>query len=141
MIDLPFALPTAVAGIALWRCTPRAVCSAGGSVGFPASRPASGLRTGMARVADRADGVRQISLAPLGVVIAMAFVRLLAVRRAQWVQPDVIEDHRAGRQRRRRRRFRRRPVCRSSALSSCPKRAPALTSQEFTMALARGLGE
>ncbi|WP_437287640.1 ABC transporter permease [Sorangium sp. So ce406] len=140
VIDLPFALPTAVAGIALSTLYAETGLLGGAlsSVGFRYPWPAwrgfadEGWWRGWPiewTVHDR------ISLAPLGVVIAMAFVGLPFVVRT--VQP-VIEDLS-------------RDVEESAATLGAsrlqifravvlPELAPALLTG-FALALARGLGE
>ncbi|KYF64934.1 ABC transporter permease [Sorangium cellulosum] len=136
VIDLPFALPTAVAGIALSTLYAETGLLGGAlsSVGFrypwPAWRGFAGGGWPIEwTVYDR------ISLAPLGVVIAMAFVGLPFVVRT--VQP-VIEDLS-------------RDVEESAATLGAsrlqifravvlPELAPALLTG-FALALARGLGE
>ncbi|WP_434044350.1 MULTISPECIES: ABC transporter permease [Sorangium] len=136
VIDLPFALPTAVAGIALSTLYAETGLLGGAlsSVGFRYPWPAwRGFADGgwpiEWTVYDR------ISLAPLGVVIAMAFVGLPFVVRT--VQP-VIEDLS-------------RDVEESAATLGAsrlqifravvlPELAPALLTG-FALALARGLGE
>ncbi|KYF76479.1 sulfate/thiosulfate transporter subunit [Sorangium cellulosum] len=140
VIDLPFALPTAVAGIALSTLYAETGLLGGAlsSVGFRYPWPAwrgfadGGWSRGWPiewTVYDR------ISLAPLGVVIAMAFVGLPFVVRT--VQP-VIEDLS-------------RDVEESAATLGAsrlqifravvlPELAPALLTG-FALALARGLGE
>ncbi|WP_438025804.1 ABC transporter permease [Sorangium sp. So ce233] len=137
VIDLPFALPTAVAGIALSTLYAETGLLGGAlsSVGFRYPWPAwRGFADGgwwpiEWTVYDR------VSLAPLGVVIAMAFVGLPFVVRT--VQP-VIEDLS-------------RDVEESAATLGAsrlqifravvlPELAPALLTG-FALALARGLGE
>jgi sulfate transport system permease protein len=137
MIDLPFALPTAVAGIALtalysdrgW------IGSALNSVGFRYPWP---VWTGFAagdwwplewRVYTR------VALAPLGVVVALAFVGLpFVVRTVQPVLEDMsrdVEEAAASLGARRGQTFR---------LVILPQIWPALLTG-FALAFARGLGE
>ncbi|WP_437742056.1 ABC transporter permease subunit [Sorangium sp. So ce1504] len=139
VIDLPFALPTAVAGIALSTLYAESGLLGGwlSGLGFRYPWPAwRGFAHGGWRelpiewtVYDR------ISLAPLGVVIAMAFVGLpFVVRTVQPVIEDLSRDVEeaaatlgAGRLQ----------IFRAVVL---PELAPALLTG-FALALARGLGE
>ncbi|WP_437812252.1 ABC transporter permease [Sorangium sp. So ce1078] len=136
VIDLPFALPTAVAGIAL-----STLYSEGGllggalaSVGFRYPWPAwrgfahGGFPIEWA-VYDR------IALAPLGVVIAMAFVGLPFVVRT--VQPVIEDLGRDVEEAAATLGATRLQIFRAIVL---PELAPALLTG-FALALARGLGE
>ncbi|WP_437957669.1 ABC transporter permease subunit [Sorangium sp. So ce119] len=140
VIDLPFALPTAVAGIALSTLYAETGLLGGAlsSVGFRYPWPAwrgfadEGWWRGWPiewTVYDR------ISLAPLGVVIAMAFVGLpFVVRTVQPVIEDLSRDVEESAATLGASRFQ---IFRAVVL---PELAPALLTG-FALALARGLGE
>ena len=114
LVDLPFALPTAVAGIAL-----TALYAPNGWIGWLSRRPL---------------GIK-IAYTPLGIVIALIFIGLPFVVRT--VQP-VLEDLDA---RSRRPRRRSAPAaCRPSRGSSCRALLPALLTG-FALAFARAVGE
>ncbi|WP_437998129.1 ABC transporter permease subunit [Sorangium sp. So ce185] len=139
VIDLPFALPTAVAGIALSTLYAEGGLLGGAlsSVGFRYPWPVwRGFAAGgwgewpiAWTVYDR------ISLAPLGVVIAMAFVGLpFVVRTVQPVIEDLSRDVEEAAATLGASRFQ---IFRAVVL---PELAPALLTG-FALALARGLGE
>ncbi|XYH97426.1 ABC transporter permease [Sorangium sp. So ce1128] len=139
VIDLPFALPTAVAGIALSTLYAETGLLGGAlsSVGFRYPWPAwRGFAQGGWRgwpiewtVYDR------ISLAPLGVVVAMAFVGLpFVVRTVQPVIEDLSRDVEEAAATLGASRLQ---IFRAVVL---PELAPALLTG-FALALARGLGE
>lgn len=140
VIDLPFALPTAVAGIALSTLYAESGLLGGwlSGLGFRYPWPAwRGFAHGGEwrgwpiewTVYDR------ISLAPLGVVIAMAFVGLpFVVRTVQPVIEDLSRDVEEAAATLGAGRFQ---IFRAVVL---PELAPALLTG-FALALARGLGE
>ncbi|WP_437967157.1 ABC transporter permease subunit [Sorangium sp. So ce260] len=136
VIDLPFALPTAVAGIAL-----STLYSEGGllggalaSVGFRYPWPAwRGFAHGGLPIAWTVHD--RIALAPLGVVIAMAFVGLPFVVRT--VQPVIEDLGRDVEEAAATLGASRLQIFRAIVL---PELAPALLTG-FALALARGLGE
>ena len=114
LVDLPFALPTAVAGIAL-----TAIYAPNGWLGaVRSSRSAS-----------------QVAFTPLGVIVALTFIGLPFVVRT--VQP-VLEDLEA--ESRKPRRASARPAGRRSARVIFPTLLPALLTG-FALAFARALGE
>ncbi|WP_437724013.1 ABC transporter permease [Sorangium sp. So ce861] len=139
VIDLPFALPTAVAGIALSTLYAEGGLLGGAlsSVGFRYPWPVwRGFAAGEWRESPIAWTVYdRISLAPLGVVIAMAFVGLpFVVRTVQPVIEDLSRDVEEAAATLGASRFQ---IFRAVVL---PELAPALLTG-FALALARGLGE
>ncbi|WP_437570050.1 ABC transporter permease [Sorangium sp. So ce542] len=139
VIDLPFALPTAVAGIALSTLYAEGGLLGGAlsSVGFRYPWPVwRGFAAGGWREWPIAWTVYdRISLAPLGVVIAMAFVGLpFVVRTVQPVIEDLSRDVEEAAATLGASRFQ---IFRAVVL---PELAPALLTG-FALALARGLGE
>ncbi|WP_437316549.1 ABC transporter permease [Sorangium sp. So ce385] len=138
VIDLPFALPTAVAGIALSTLYAeggllgRALSSVGFRYPWPVWR---GFAAGWRESPIAWTVYDRISLAPLGVVIAMAFVGLpFVVRTVQPVIEDLSRDVEEAAATLGASRFK---IFRAVVL---PELAPALLTG-FALALARGLGE
>ncbi|WP_437712139.1 ABC transporter permease subunit [Sorangium sp. So ce448] len=140
VIDLPFALPTAVAGIALSTLYAESGLLGGWLAGLGFRYPWPAWRG----FADGGGGrgwpiewtvYDRISLAPLGVVIAMAFVGLpFVVRTVQPVIEDLSRDVEEAAATLGAGRFQ---IFRAVVL---PELAPALLTG-FALALARGLGE
>ncbi|WP_437795885.1 ABC transporter permease subunit [Sorangium sp. So ce693] len=139
VIDLPFALPTAVAGIALSTLYAESGLLGGGLSGLGFRYPWPSWR-GFAHGGWRESPIEwtvydRISLAPLGVVIAMAFVGLpFVVRTVQPVIEDLSRDVEEAAATLGAGRFQ---IFRAVVL---PELAPALLTG-FALALARGLGE
>ncbi|XXY55059.1 ABC transporter permease subunit [Sorangium sp. So ce269] len=138
VIDLPFALPTAVAGIALSTLYADTGLLGGAlsSVGFRYPWPAwRGFERGWREWPIEWTAYDRISLAPLGVVVAMAFVGLpFVVRTVQPVIEDLSRDVEEAAATLGASRLR---IFRAVVL---PELAPALLTG-FALALARGLGE
>ncbi|WP_437505817.1 ABC transporter permease [Sorangium sp. So ce1099] len=138
VIDLPFALPTAVAGIALSTLYAETGLLGGAlsSVGFRYPWPAwRGFEHGWRESPIEWTMYDRISLAPLGVVVAMAFVGLpFVVRTVQPVIEDLSRDVEEAAATLGASRLR---IFRAVVL---PELAPALLTG-FALALARGLGE
>ncbi|MGK3988418.1 ABC transporter permease subunit [Sorangium sp. So ce136] len=138
VIDLPFALPTAVAGIALSTLYADTGLLGGAlsSVGFRYPWPAwRGFERGWREWPIEWTVYDRISLAPLGVVVAMAFVGLpFVVRTVQPVIEDLSRDVEEAAATLGASRLR---IFRAVVL---PELAPALLTG-FALALARGLGE
>ncbi|XXT19081.1 ABC transporter permease subunit [Sorangium sp. So ce429] len=138
VIDLPFALPTAVAGIALSTLYADTGLLGGAlsSVGFRYPWPAwRGFAQGWREWPIEWTMYDRISLAPLGVVIAMAFVGLPFVVRT--VQPVIEDLGRDVEEAAATLGASRLQIFRAVVL---PELAPALLTG-FALALARGLGE
>ncbi|KYF90717.1 sulfate/thiosulfate transporter subunit [Sorangium cellulosum] len=138
VIDLPFALPTAVAGIALSTLYADTGLLGGAlsSVGFRYPWPSwRGFEHGWREWPIEWTVYDRISLAPLGVVVAMAFVGLpFVVRTVQPVIEDLSRDVEEAAATLGASRLR---IFRAVVL---PELAPALLTG-FALALARGLGE
>ncbi|HTN85354.1 MAG TPA: ABC transporter permease subunit [Sorangium sp.] len=144
VIDLPFALPTAVAGIALSTLYADTGLLGGAlaSVGFRYPWPSwRGFEHGWSEWREWREWpiewtvYDRISLAPLGVVVAMAFVGLpFVVRTVQPVIEDLSRDVEEAAATLGASRLR---IFRAVVL---PELAPALLTG-FALALARGLGE
>ncbi|WP_438006622.1 ABC transporter permease subunit [Sorangium sp. So ce321] len=138
VIDLPFALPTAVAGIALSTLYADTGLLGGAlsSVGFRYPWPAwRGFEHGWRAWPIEWTAYDRISLAPLGVVVAMAFVGLPFVVRT--VQPVIEDLGRDVEEAAATLGASRLQIFRAVVL---PELAPALLTG-FALALARGLGE
>ncbi|WP_437656255.1 ABC transporter permease [Sorangium sp. So ce1182] len=141
VIDLPFALPTAVAGIALSTLYADTGLLGGAlsSVGFRYPWPAwRGFERGWREWREwpiEWTAYDRISLAPLGVVVAMAFVGLPFVVRT--VQPVIEDLGRDVEEAAATLGASRLQIFRAVVL---PELAPALLTG-FALALARGLGE
>ncbi len=139
VIDLPFALPTAVAGIALSTLYAENGLLGGALAGMGFRYPWPAWR-GFAHGGWREWPIEwtvydRISLAPLGVVIAMAFVGLPFVVRT--VQPVIEDLSREVEEAGATLGASRLQIFRAIVL---PELAPALLTG-FALALARGLGE
>ncbi|MGK3969955.1 ABC transporter permease [Sorangium sp. So ce118] len=138
VIDLPFALPTAVAGIALSTLYADTGLLGGAlsRVGFRYPWPAwRGFEHGWREWPIEWTAYDRISLAPLGVVVAMAFVGLpFVVRTVQPVIEDLSRDVEEAAATLGASRLQ---IFRAVVL---PELAPALLTG-FALALARGLGE